>query len=125
MLTNGGGVSKKRNKNARKKVVRKKTLNAPPRDTPANQTAQPEEPPPAWTPAPEEIVETTQQSVVVKQGVGAIGTFRTRLTPGAGRDGDTLLTKRRSLGELSLWLGGAWALLWMLWKLIQLLTPTV
>ena len=116
-------MSNKRNKNARKKVVRKRAPAVPHRELLAPSGRPPTH---GWTPPPEEDEpEPIQETVTVKEGGGAINTFRTRLTPGAGRDRDTLLTKRRSLGELSLWLGGACGLFWLFWKLIQTLNPPI
>ncbi len=116
-------MSKKRNKNTRKKAVKKKALSAP------RPSAEPNAPSPVaagWAPPAEEVEqEPIADAVAQKEGGGAINTFRTRLTPGAGRDGETMLTKRRSVGELSLWLAGAGAVVWLIWKLIRTLNPPI
>jgi len=125
-------VSKKRNKNARKKAVKKKALSAPRPDAPqpgasiAPGSVPPGSVAPGWAPPPEDDErQPIADAVATKEGGGAINAMRTRLTPGAGRDGETMLTKRRSVGELSLWLAGACAVFWLLWKLIRTLNPPI
>jgi len=106
-------VSKKRTKNARKKVVRKKTLAKKSAERAPSAAPEPVEAEPT-APEPEEMVSLS--SVAQRDGAGAIGRMRTGVTPGAGRDGTSLLTKRRSVPELLLWLAGAAVLVWLAWK---------
>ncbi len=113
-------MSKKRDKNARKKVVRKRALAEP------RSSAPPELLTHGWVPAeaalePEPVVD----AVAAKDGGGAMGAIRRGVTPGRGRSGDTLLTRRRSPAELSLWLAGAGAVVWLVWKLIRVLNPPI
>lgn len=113
-------MSKKRNKNARKKVVRKRAL-ANPRVEQSSQA-----PPPGWTPTPvEEEEEVVVDAVAAKEGGGAIDAIRRGVSPGRGPDGDTLLSKRRSIPELMVWLAGAAAVVWVVWKLVRHFNPPI
>jgi hypothetical protein len=104
-------VSNKRDKNARKKVVQKKrpavrAAGPVPIDKPAARIQ------PDWD---AEFVEP--ETAVAPKGGGAIGRLRTTVAPGRGKDGTSLLTKRRSVPELMLWLLGAVGIGWALWTL--------
>ncbi len=106
-------MSRKRDKNARKKAVHKKRLAAPrsgevPIDKPAASIV------PDWD---EQYQDPEVADPSVERGGGAIGAFRNMVSPGRGEDGDTLLTKRRSVPELMVWLAGGVAVVWGLWKL--------
>lgn len=108
-------MSKKRDKNARKKAVQKKRSAAPSGgDVPIDK------PPPSVLPDWEEQYQDPEVAPPDAGGSGgAIGALRSMVSPGKGRDGDTLLTKRRSVPELMVWLAGAIAIGWGLWTLYR------
>lgn len=118
-------MSKKRSKNARKKAVRKKQLAKKERTAAAAPPVQDDRP--TWSSdAPAEELDDQPAvdlgPVATREGGGAMGAMRRGVTPGRGRDGDTLLTKRRSLGESLVWLAGAAVLVYVAWKVISTLT---
>jgi hypothetical protein len=118
-------VSKKRNKNARKKAVRRKALanpNPPKPTQDSRETAADS----LWTgESPPEEEEVVLDAVAAKEGGGAINVLRGMVSPGRGGDGHTLLTKRRPVSELMVWLAGASAVVWLIWKRVRYLNPPI
>lgn len=112
-------MSKKRDKNARKKAVSKKPRPLPraaevPIHLPIAARTEPD-----WEAEFVEPPEATPDMARSGGGGGAIGSLRNAVTPRRGQDGDTLLTKRRSVPELMVWLAGAVGVIWAVWTLYQ------
>lgn len=105
-------MSRKRDKNARKKAVKKKRSPAP-----ARSELRIDQPPPSIEPDWDADYLAPEEAPVVMERGGAMGAIRKRVTPGRGEDGTTLLTKRRSVPELMVWLAGACGVVWAVWKL--------
>lgn len=107
-------MSRKRDKNARKKAVKKKRSAAPARsELPVDRP--PDSVEPDWD---EGYLAPEEAPAVLKRG-GAMGALRTAVAPGRGEDGTTLLTKRRSVPELMVWLAGAVGVVWALWTVFS------
>ncbi len=108
-------MSKKRTKNARKKAVKQKRGSAPrsgavPIDKPAASID------PDWA---SEYQEPEIATPATPSHGGALGSIRKAVSPRKGTDGDTLLTKRRSVPELMVWLAGAIGVVWLIWKVVS------
>jgi hypothetical protein len=113
-------VSKKRDKNARKKAVKKK------QKAPAPSSEVPIDRPPDielrdWD---AEFVEPEVAiGAAASSGGGALAGIRSAVSPRKGSDGDTLLTRRRSVPELMVWLAGAVLVIWLVWQIVLSMRP--
>ncbi len=110
-------MSRKRDKNARKKAVKKKRQQKPsPSDVPIDRPTNDYE-------APDWEADHVEPEIAVgaaaSSGGGAMGRIRTAVSPNKGTSGDTLLTRRRSVPELMVWLAGGIAIVWLLWQIWQ------
>jgi hypothetical protein len=108
-------MSKKRNKNQRKKQTRGRGAAGRGRKDSGSSGASPSS---KLTARLEEDFEAPAALNSTGSGPGAIGRMRHIMTHGEEGESASLLHKRRSCGELLLWLVGGSAVFWVVTKLV-------
>ena len=110
-------MSKKRNKNQRKKQVKTRSRKTPVESSPSSHRA---------TNLESEWADAYQAPEVQTHvaGGGAIGRMKDMMTHGEEGNDASLLHKRRGCGELLLWLAGGSVVFWVIMRLLAAFAET-
>ena len=106
-------MSKKRNKNQRKKETRTRSKSRPAQGAARSTTARSSSVDARWE---GEYEDPEIQNPA--PGGGVIGLMKAGMTHSEDGEGASLLNKRRSCGELLLWLAGGAAVFWLITQLL-------